>query len=67
MGLGTLRALIGNLVVCDLEYQAMTVLVGQARAREILAANRFYTWIYGRVLNDPRVRQVSVRHGLVAR
>ena len=66
-GARDLESTYRHLVVCDLEYQAMTILVGEARAREILAANQHYTWIYDRVLNDARVRQVNVRHGLVAR
>jgi hypothetical protein len=52
-----------HLLVNDLEYQAMTMLVGEARARAVLGANRHYTWIYDRVLNDPRVREVARRHG----
>ena len=54
-----------HLLVNDLELQAMTLLVGEERAREVLAANRHYTWIYERVLNDPRVREVATRHGFV--
>lgn len=53
-----------HLVVNDLEFQAMTLLVGEARAREVLGANRHYTWIYDRVLNDPRVREITTRHAL---
>jgi hypothetical protein len=54
-----------HLVVCDLEYQAMTRLVGEQRARETLASTTHYTWIYDRVLNDPFIRQTLVKHGLV--
>ena len=53
-----------HLVVCDLELQAMESLVGSARAREILGANRHYTWIYRTVMEDPRVREVNRAHGL---
>lgn len=54
-----------HLVVCDLEFQAMTVLVGERTAREVLAGTTHYQWIYDRVLNDPRVREVNRRHGFV--
>ena len=56
-----------HLVVCDLELQAMTRLFGEERARETLAAITHYEWIYERVLSDPRIRQVNVRHGFVLR
>lgn len=52
-----------HLLVCDMEYQAMTTLVGQEKARETLAGITHYEWIYDKVLNDPRVRQVALRHG----
>lgn len=52
-----------HLLVCDLEYQAMTALVGEPAARETLAAMTHYQWIYGKVLNDPRVREVALAHG----
>lgn len=54
-----------HLVVCDLEFQALTELVGEERAREHLAAMTHYTWIYQQVLEDPRVREVTTRHGLL--
>lgn len=52
-----------HLIVCDLEFQAMTSLVGESRAREIMAAYDHYEWIYDQVLNDPRIREVNLRHG----
>jgi hypothetical protein len=52
-----------HLLVCDMEYQAMTTLVGEVKARETLSKMTHYEWIYEKVLNDPRVRQVSLRHG----
>jgi hypothetical protein len=52
-----------HLLVCDLEYQAMASLVGEATARETLAAITHYQWIYDKVLSDPRVRDVALRHG----
>ncbi len=54
-----------HLVVCDLELQAMTILVGEERARAVLESNTHYTWIYDQVLNNPLVRQVNERHGAV--
>jgi hypothetical protein len=54
-----------HLVVCDLEFQAMTRLVGEQRARETLSKWTHYTWIYDRVLNDPVVRQTTTKHGLL--
>jgi hypothetical protein len=54
-----------HLVVCDLELQAMTKLVGGERARATLAEWTHYTWIYDRVLNDPNVREVTAKHGLL--
>jgi len=52
-----------HLLVCDLEYQAMASLVGEATARKTLAAITHYQWIYDKVLSDPRVREVALRHG----
>jgi hypothetical protein len=54
-----------HLVVCDLELQAMTRLIGEEAARALLRRNTHYTWIYDRVLSDPRVREVNARHGFV--
>ena len=62
-GARDLESTYRHLLVCDLEFQVMTVLVGEVRAREVLSANRHYTWIYDRVLNDPRVRQITAAHG----
>lgn len=56
-----------HLIVCDLEYQAMTKLVGPARAAEVLDATTHYTWIYDRVLTDPKVREITTRYGFVLR
>ena len=54
-----------HLVVCDLEYQAMTLLVGRERAREIMSGQTHYMWIYDQVLHNPAIRQVNERHGFV--
>lgn len=52
-----------HLLVCDMELQALTTLVGQKVARETLAQITHYEWVYDKVLGDPRVREVSLRHG----
>lgn len=52
-----------HLIVCDLELQATTLLLGADIARATLANNRHYTWIYDKVLNDPAVREINTRHG----
>jgi hypothetical protein len=54
-----------HLIVCDLELQAMTELLGEEAARALLARITHYDWIYERVLTDPRVRGVTARHGFV--
>lgn len=54
-----------HLLVCDLEFQAMSHLVGEDRAREVLSANRYYTWIYERVLHDPSIREIARGSGFL--
>jgi hypothetical protein len=54
-----------HLVVCDLEFQAMTILVGRAQAKRVLGSWTHYEWIYDRVLEDPYVRTVMTRNGLI--
>lgn len=54
-----------HLIVGDLEFQAMTALVGEAKARETLARIDHYKWIYREILSEPRVRQINARHGFV--
>lgn len=56
-----------HLVVCHLEFQAMTLLFGEARGREIVQWYSHYEWIYDQVTDDPRVAEVMARHGLVLR
>lgn len=52
-----------HLLVCDLEFQAMTAIVGEAVARKTLNRFSHYEWIYEQVLTDPRIREVALRHG----
>jgi len=54
-----------HLLVCDLELQAMTRLIGETSARELLVGITHYEWIYQHVLEDPRVREIAQRHGFV--
>lgn len=52
-----------HLIVCDLEFQAMTQLIGEEAARSLMASWHHYSWIYEQVLADPRIREVNQRHG----
>lgn len=56
-----------HLIVCDLEFQAMTILRGRERAAELLSGYDHYRWIYQHVLTDPAVRDVTTRTGLTIR
>lgn len=56
-----------HLLVCDMELQAVSTLLGEERAREILLGYRHYRWIYDRVLEDPEVRSVALRFGFDVR
>jgi hypothetical protein len=64
-GARDLESTYRHLLVCDLEFQAMTKLVGEPRAREILGASPHYTWIYDRVLHDPGVREIVTANGFL--
>ena len=55
-----------HMVVCDLEFQAMTALLGEEAARQLMARTTPYPWIYNKLLTDPRLRAVNIRHGLVS-
>lgn len=41
-----------HLIVCYLEFSAVTELLGEPKAREIMAGWRHYKWIYKTVLNE---------------
>jgi len=56
-----------HLVVCDLEFQALTMLVGREEAKRTLERFTHYQWIYERVLEEPFVRSVMTRHALILR
>jgi hypothetical protein len=64
-GARDLESTYRHLLVCDLELQVMTHLVGADAARRTLAANRHYTWIYARVLADSNVRAIARTHGFI--
>jgi hypothetical protein len=43
-----------HLVVCALEYQSLTELLGRQAATAELECHRGYSWIYYQILSDPR-------------
>lgn len=44
---------LNHIIVCYLEYIALSELVGQKRAKENLSTNGYYTWVYQTVI-DPK-------------
>ena len=54
-----------HLIVNDLTLQALTELWGEERAERVVRASTVYAWVNATVLDDPRVREVNRRHGLV--
>jgi hypothetical protein len=54
-----------HLIVCDLELQAMTKVTGEEKARQILSEWTHYTWIYDKVLNDKRIREINVKNHFI--
>ena len=55
-----------HLIVCWLELDAMTHFVGADAARALLADQRFYRWIYERVLTETQeIGNIIRRHGLL--
>lgn len=54
-----------HLIVCDLEFQAMTKVAGVEKARQLLKEWTHYTWIYEKVLNDGRIREINTKNGFV--
>ncbi len=65
-GSGTEDGTYMHLVVCWLELEAMTELVGPERARQVLGGKGYYTWIYRRVLEDTEKIGTLIRgQGLV--
>lgn len=54
-----------HLIVCDMELQAMSRLLGEDDARELTERNTIYPWVRAQVLGDPRIREVLNKHGLL--
>jgi hypothetical protein len=55
-----------HLIVCTLELQALTELLGEPRARQQLESWTHYTWVYRTVLTDTeRLGGVLSRHGII--
>jgi hypothetical protein len=60
------RSTYHHLVVCHLELQALTVLLGEQSARRQLERWTHYTWVYRTVLTETgRIEAVLKRHGIV--
>jgi hypothetical protein len=54
-----------HLIVNYLEYEAMTELIGEAKARKLLEGKGYYKWIYKTVLADTgRIKDVVERNKL---
>lgn len=54
-----------HLVICDLEFQALTLLLGKPAAERVLRNWNHYSWIYKQVLSNPKVREINAAHGLL--
>ena len=55
-----------HLIVCTLELQALTELLGEPSARQQLERWTHYTWVYRTVLTDTeRIGGVLRRHGVI--
>lgn len=52
LGSGTEGGTLSHIVVCYLEYLALSTLVGNERAVQTLSTNEYYTWVYDTIL-DP--------------
>jgi hypothetical protein len=55
-----------HLIVCHLELQALTALLGEQSARQQLERWTHYTWVYRTVLTETeRIGELLRRHGVV--
>lgn len=55
-----------HLIVCHLELQALTAILGEQSARQRLERYTHYTWVYRTVLTETeRIGELLRRHGLV--
>ena len=54
-----------HLIVCLLEYDALTMIFGEAVAREEIEDKTYYTWVYRQVLeSEEKIRSVMANHQL---
>ncbi|MEQ8179363.1 MAG: hypothetical protein RIA10_13615 [Amphiplicatus sp.] len=54
-----------HLIVCTLEFDILTALFGEDKARENMAGRRYYRWIYRQILEDDApIRTVMEKHGI---
>ncbi|MDZ7790867.1 MAG: hypothetical protein U5L08_10325 [Xanthomonadales bacterium] len=54
-----------HLLVNWLEFDALSKLLGQSEAQEVIAKRDIYEWIYGRVLEDSsQLKSIATRHDL---
>jgi hypothetical protein len=54
-----------HLIVCDLEFQSMTKLIGEESARQVLTEWNHYTWIYKTVIENKNIREINATNGFV--
>lgn len=54
-----------HLLVCFLEFEGMSELIGKEKAAEFILGKPYYTWIYRTVVSDySNLQSVVERHGL---
>jgi hypothetical protein len=54
-----------HLIVCHLELQGLTALLGEQSARQQLERSTHYTWVYRTVLTETeRIGELLRRHGV---
>lgn len=54
-----------HLIINTWELDALSLLLGEARARNVIARRGYYTWIYQQTLDDDgALRELIMRHGL---
>ena len=54
-----------HLIVCDLEFQAMTKITGKERAMQIMKERGVYTWVFDKIFNNNQVREINKRYGFL--
>lgn len=54
-----------HLIICTLELNALSQLIGDERARKQITERSYYTWVYQQALNDDgKIQAVLERHQL---